>query len=178
MGGVNHNDQLRGYYHVHTKGRKYLKYLFWLLFNVGYTNTYILAKDYSNCTVCRMKAFRRNLAMEPIGSYANRKRQGRPALLPSRRVQSNHFPVKGGSNQGYRCHYRSWRRSAATQYGSAKSARSFSAILARKMTAPTLPPATLPPWGVITDCRLYLSVDLSNQLLQFRFTISFSKMYL
>ena len=74
MEGVEYNDQLRGYYHVCTKGRKYYKYLFWFLFDVACTNTYILAKHYSNLTVCGMKAFRRTLATELIDSYANWKR--------------------------------------------------------------------------------------------------------
>ena len=29
MGGVDYNDQLRGYYHVRLKCRKYYKYIFW-----------------------------------------------------------------------------------------------------------------------------------------------------
>ena len=110
MGGVDRNDQLRGYYHVRTKGRKYYKYLFWFLFDVACTNTYILAKHYSNLTVCGMKAFTRTLATELIGSYANRKRRGRPALLTFKRFRPNHFPRKGGSNQGYRCHYCSLKK--------------------------------------------------------------------
>jgi hypothetical protein len=32
MGGVDYNDQLRGYYHVRLKCRKYYKYIFWFLF--------------------------------------------------------------------------------------------------------------------------------------------------
>ena len=31
MGGVDQNDQLRGYYHVRLKCRKYYKYIFWFL---------------------------------------------------------------------------------------------------------------------------------------------------
>ena len=34
MGGVDHNDQLRQYYHVQTKGKKYYKYIFWFLFEI------------------------------------------------------------------------------------------------------------------------------------------------
>ena len=39
MGGVDNNDQLRGYYHVHLKCRKYYKYIFWFMFDLIYTNS-------------------------------------------------------------------------------------------------------------------------------------------
>ena len=39
--GVDHNDQLRGYYHVRLKCRKYYKYVFWFLFDVAVINNYI-----------------------------------------------------------------------------------------------------------------------------------------
>ena len=35
MGGVDHNDQLRGYYHVRLKCRKFYKYIFWSVFDVA-----------------------------------------------------------------------------------------------------------------------------------------------
>ena len=38
MGGVDRNDQLRGYYQVRLKGRKYYKYIFWFLFDLAITN--------------------------------------------------------------------------------------------------------------------------------------------
>ena len=41
MGGVDQNDQLRGYYHVRLKCRKYYKYIFWFLFDVAVINSYI-----------------------------------------------------------------------------------------------------------------------------------------
>ena len=44
MGGVDHNDQLRGYYHVRLKCRKYYKYIFWSMFDLAVTNAYILCK--------------------------------------------------------------------------------------------------------------------------------------
>ena len=44
MGGVDHNDQLRGYYHVCLKCRKYYKYIFWSMFDLAVTNAYILYK--------------------------------------------------------------------------------------------------------------------------------------
>ena len=47
MGGVDHNDQLRGYYHVRLKCRKYYKYIFWFLFDVAVINSYILSRHYT-----------------------------------------------------------------------------------------------------------------------------------
>ena len=43
MGGVDYNDQLRGYYHVWLKCRKYYKYIFWFLFDVAVISSTYLA---------------------------------------------------------------------------------------------------------------------------------------
>ena len=37
--GVDHNGQLRGYYHVRLKCRKYYKYVFWFLFDAAVINS-------------------------------------------------------------------------------------------------------------------------------------------
>ena len=37
-------DQMRGYYHVRLKCKKYCKYIFWFLFDVAISNTYFLAR--------------------------------------------------------------------------------------------------------------------------------------
>ena len=42
MGGVDHLDQMRAYYGVGSAGRKWWKYLFWGILNVGIINAYIL----------------------------------------------------------------------------------------------------------------------------------------
>ena len=42
MGGVDRNHQLRKYYHVSLKGRKFYRYIFWFLLKVSITNSYIL----------------------------------------------------------------------------------------------------------------------------------------
>lgn len=46
MGGVDRGDQLRQYYHLRLKSRKFYKYIFWFLVDVSITNTYILHKAY------------------------------------------------------------------------------------------------------------------------------------
>ena len=43
MGGVDDNDQLRGYYHVRLKCRKLYKYIFWFLFDVAIVNSFIVS---------------------------------------------------------------------------------------------------------------------------------------
>ena len=65
MGGVDHNDQLRGYYNVRMKCRKFYKYIFWFLFDVAVTNSYILFRHYNadpNTHVPDLKSFRVELA--------------------------------------------------------------------------------------------------------------------
>ena len=71
MGGVDLNDQLRGYYSVRLKGRKCYKYLWWFLFDIAITNAYILSKHYSNLTIPSVKMFRTELAKQLIGNFNN-----------------------------------------------------------------------------------------------------------
>ena len=44
MGGVDKNNQMRGYYSVRTKSNKSYKYIFWFLFDLAITNAFILYK--------------------------------------------------------------------------------------------------------------------------------------
>ena len=105
MGGVDHNDQLRGYYHVRLKCRKYYKYIFWFMFDLAITNTYVLYKTYTDHTIQNLKTFRTELARSLIGEYASRKRPGRPSgSQPVKRFCSSHFPVRG-AEKAHRCHY-------------------------------------------------------------------------
>ena len=104
MGGVDHNDQLRGYYHVRLKCRKYYKYIFWFLFDVAVINSYILAKHYTDLSIKDVKAFRTELAKGLIGEYSSRKRSGRPTLNPAKRFCAAHFPMRG-SEKVHRCHF-------------------------------------------------------------------------
>ena len=50
MGGVDRNDQLHSYYHVHLKCRRYYKYIFSFLFGVSVSNSFILFTRYCNRT--------------------------------------------------------------------------------------------------------------------------------
>ena len=105
MGGVHHNDQMRGYYHVRMKGRKYYKYVFWFLLDVAITNSFILCKHHTDLGIRTMKDFRTNLAKGLIGDYCSRKRPGRPRTVSQpKRFCSEHFPTRG-AERGHRCHY-------------------------------------------------------------------------
>ena len=105
MGGVDHNDQLRGYYHVRLKCRKYYKYIFWFIFDLAITNAYILCKHHTDLAITDIKTFRVALAKELIGGYCSRKRSSRPTnQQASKKFCPAHFPVRG-SDKNHRCHY-------------------------------------------------------------------------
>ena len=94
MGGVDHGDQLQGYYKCSVKTRKWYKYLFYFLFDVLVTNAYILYNHYStNSEYKIIKDFRMKLANDLIGDYCTRNSPGRVSsslrLLPLL-----HFPLK------------------------------------------------------------------------------------
>ena len=97
MGGVDRNDQMRTYYCVRLKGRKFYKYIFWYLFDVSITNTYILSKYVPSYTKSSQYAdFRVELAKKLIGDYNSRKVRGRPqAVCCYQPIHFNHFPMKG-----------------------------------------------------------------------------------
>ena len=105
MGGVDRNDQIRGYYQVRLKGRKFYKYIFWFLFDVAISNSYFLSRYHTSNTITCVKKFRTILAWDLIGSFNNRKRRGRPCIHQdlSKRFHSSHFPKR--SQQRLRCHY-------------------------------------------------------------------------
>ena len=93
MGGVDLGDQLRGYYHVRMKCRKFYKYVANFLFDVAITNAFILYRVGHPASKLKIQDFRRVLAKELIGDYCSRRRAGRghntiPALPMS------HFPIK------------------------------------------------------------------------------------
>lgn len=105
MGGVDRSDQLRQYYGIRQKGRKYYRYIWWFLFDVAVTNAYVLCKNHTSLSVPSVKSFRVDLAKALIGDYCSRKRAGRPSVTPSaRRFCEDHFPTRG-ADKPRRCHY-------------------------------------------------------------------------
>ena len=106
MGGVDLNDQIRKYYHIRLKSKKYYKYLFWFLFDLTITNAYILSKHYSAMGIKTMKEFRITLANALIGDYNTRKRLGLPSSSqPLKKPKLEHFPFRGAekSRRCYMC---------------------------------------------------------------------------
>ena len=78
MGGVDHGDQLRGYYSHRTKSRKLYKYnIFTFFLDVATANSFIVTKHYSpSCPFANIKSFRLQLAKELIVEYCRRGRGG------------------------------------------------------------------------------------------------------
>lgn len=106
MGGVDQNDQLRGYYHVRLKCRKHYKYVFWFLFDLAITNAFILYQTQPGNRRKTLRDFRTDLAKELINNYSSRKRAGRPSIAPpTTRFCSSHFPMKVADTPRHRCYY-------------------------------------------------------------------------
>ena len=104
MGGVDLGDQLRGYYHIRMKCRKFYKYIANFFFDVSVTNAFILYRIGHPGTKVAVKKFREVLAKQLIGSYCSKHRAGRGnntiTALPL-----SHFPTKqpGGSRKRGKC---------------------------------------------------------------------------
>ena len=85
MGGVDRNDQLRQYYHIRNRGRKYYRYILWFLFETCVANSFILYRNF--CTSHQPHArklktyldFRLQLHKEFVGDYCSCHWLGRPA---------------------------------------------------------------------------------------------------
>uniref|UniRef100_A0A1X7TJJ1 PiggyBac transposable element-derived protein domain-containing protein n=1 Tax=Amphimedon queenslandica TaxID=400682 RepID=A0A1X7TJJ1_AMPQE len=98
MGGVDCNDQLRQYYHVH---RKYHKYIFWMLFDITITNSFVLSSHVIPCS--NTKDFRTMLAKALLQGYCSHKKRGRKPLSIEP-FRPDHFPLKGDGKQ-HPCQY-------------------------------------------------------------------------
>ena len=99
MGGVDHADQLRNYYHVRCKSRKFYRYLFWFAFDCAVVNAFILWKNYQPLTDVsvrqqNIKHFRIALANGLIGSYNSRQRYAVPTSVKEASIHSRCPPRK------------------------------------------------------------------------------------
>lgn len=86
MGGVDKSDQLRHYYRVRCKTRKFYRYIFWFMFDSSVVNAFILCKGYLPVTdksirQLTIKNFRLSLADGLIGTYNSRQRYALPAPI-------------------------------------------------------------------------------------------------
>lgn len=99
MGGVDLSDQLRSYYPLGRKSRKWYHYIFWFLADVAITNTYILCK-LSRRKPPKLLDYRMQLAKQLIagfvGSADNWHRQNFRRSLPEVAPQNvkDHFCTK------------------------------------------------------------------------------------
>lgn len=74
MRGVDRNDQLRQYYNVRTKSRKFYKYIYWFLLDMAITNAFIIFRVNTKTKPPSLRQFHLQLAKELIGDYNSRKR--------------------------------------------------------------------------------------------------------
>ena len=93
MGGVDRNDQLRQYYHVKLKCRKFYRYIFWFIFEAAVANAYILHTNFSGVAQQPLKEFRLELAKSLVGEYHSKKRHNRHHVPPTN-LTLRHFPAK------------------------------------------------------------------------------------
>ena len=87
---------------------KSYKYIFWFLFDVCITNSYVLSCYTPTNTLAMsqstLKSFRLQLALQLIGSYQTRKRPGRPRCnIPISLTSLDHMPTHGDMSR--RCDY-------------------------------------------------------------------------
>ena len=80
MGGVDHNDQLRQYYCLNTRGYKAYMYIFYFVTDVVITNTYLLQTFLPTSPFKTIKDFCLNLGHLLIGLDCGRKRPGLTSL--------------------------------------------------------------------------------------------------
>ena len=74
MGGVDLHDQMRGYYAVGAKARKWWRYIFWFCLDVGIVNSFILERKVPNHRSRTQLKFRVELAKDLIGDFSSLRR--------------------------------------------------------------------------------------------------------
>lgn len=98
MGGVDLHDQLRGYYAIGTKSRRWWRYLFWFCVDLSIVNASILEKKAVNHRSRTQLAFRVELAKDLIGDFTSR---GRTAS--SGQTEAGHWPIAFDKGRCKRC---------------------------------------------------------------------------
>ena len=104
--GVDKNDQLRSYYGISCKARKWWKYLFWFCLDVTAINAYILCRDAPGGPRKKPLShldFQLELVTGLINNYSSRKRQA-PMLInpPLIKKPTQHVLSKINSKRGKR----------------------------------------------------------------------------
>ena len=98
MGGVDLHDQLRGYYAVGTKSRKWWRYLFWFCVDVSIVNAFILEKKALNHWTRGQLEFRTELAHDLLGDFSSRTR-----TVASGQMEGGHWPYPFTRGRCQRC---------------------------------------------------------------------------
>ena len=120
--GVDKGDQLRQYYRVRMRCMKYYKYIFWFLFDVSITSSYIL----SLFTPTTMSiSYRRQLQLtQTIGPSSDHTSTSTPCQLwpPSCTGLSHHSPLPSHQKERRQCIYCSQYRNPPLRHGTVRSA--------------------------------------------------------
>ena len=93
MAGVDKGDQYRQYYRVRTRCLKHYKYIFWFIFDVSITNSFILSTFTPTSMPIshqKLREFRLLLAEQLVGRYSSRRHLGRPRSTQVRIPPSQH----------------------------------------------------------------------------------------
>ena len=110
MGGVDRGDQLRQYYRVRCKTRKFYQKIFWFLFNSCVVNAFILHKNFvpvnnMSAKEATVRAFRVRLAESLIGQYCSQQRYCLPEpVRDAARVSSTPPTKRRREETGSPCH--------------------------------------------------------------------------
>ena len=89
MGGVDLNDQMRGYYMAERKSKKWWRCLTWFLVGVEIVNAYILEKLSPHHRSRTQLAFRLDLVQLLIGNFSAWR-----LSASSGRLEGGHWPIK------------------------------------------------------------------------------------
>lgn len=89
MGGVDLNDQMRGYYMAGRKSKKWRRCLMWFLVDVAIVNAYILEKLSPHHRSRTQLAFRLDLVQLLIGNFSARQLSASSGCL-----EGGHWPIK------------------------------------------------------------------------------------
>jgi hypothetical protein len=99
MGGVDRNDEMKSYYAIKFRSRKWWHRVFFELLDRCVVNGHILELELPNHERRTLKEFRLDLAKKLIGDFTSRKRPGRPSMELTARLTEIHFPSHLPTNE-------------------------------------------------------------------------------
>ena len=99
MGGVDKNDQMKSYYGIKCKSKKWWHRIFFDLLDRAIVNSHILELESPNHQNRSSKDFRIDIAKLLMGDFTSKKRPGRPSTETPARFVERHFPSPLPSNE-------------------------------------------------------------------------------